>query len=149
VYSLLAHDSMWKSGRLNVSEKPAASIFREDVKAVGSSAMLLPTTLHTSVEAGSNTSTLTLQVVRGDEMGLKKGRTIAYAVSRWLPTAAVRGSRPGLSCGILWWTKSSAGVGFLRVLRFPLPIFIPPIAPKIIIYHRGLYNRPKWLQYRD
>jgi hypothetical protein len=26
-------------------------------------------------------------------------------VSRWLPTAAVRGSRPGLSCGILWWTK--------------------------------------------
>jgi hypothetical protein len=37
--------------------------------------------------------------------GAKKGRAIAYAVSRWLPTAAVRGSRPGLSCGILWWTK--------------------------------------------
>jgi hypothetical protein len=39
--------------------------------------------------------------------------------------------------------QNGAGVGFLRVLRFPLPIFIPPIAPKIIlIYYRGLYNRP-------
>jgi hypothetical protein len=45
--------------------------------------------------------------------------------------------------------QSSAGVGFLRVLRFPLPIFIPPIAPKsILIYQRGLYNRPKWPQYQ-
>jgi hypothetical protein len=45
--------------------------------------------------------------------------------------------------------QSGAGAGFLRVLRFPLPIFIPPIAPKIIfIYHRGLYNRPKWPQYQ-
>jgi hypothetical protein len=34
--------------------------------------------------------------------------------------------------------ESGAGVGFLRVLRFLLPIFIPPIAPKIIlIYHLG------------
>jgi hypothetical protein len=34
--------------------------------------------------------------------------------------------------------QSGAGAGFLRVLRFPLPIFIPPIAPKIIrIYHLG------------
>jgi hypothetical protein len=32
--------------------------------------------------------------------------------------------------------QSGAGVGFLRVLRSPLPIFIPPIAPKILlIYH--------------
>jgi hypothetical protein len=45
--------------------------------------------------------------------------------------------------------QSGAGVGFLRVLRFPLPNFIPPIAPKIIlIYHRGLYSRPKWPQYQ-
>jgi hypothetical protein len=36
--------------------------------------------------------------------------------------------------------RSGAAVGFLRVLRFPLPIFIPPIAPKIIlIYHRLSY----------
>jgi hypothetical protein len=31
----------------------------------------------TRVEAGSNTSTVTLRVVRGDEMELKKGRAIA------------------------------------------------------------------------
>jgi hypothetical protein len=45
--------------------------------------------------------------------------------------------------------QSGAGAGFLRVLRFPLPIFIPPTAPKIIlIYHRDLYSRPKWPQYQ-
>jgi hypothetical protein len=57
------------------------------------------------------------------------GRVIAQAVSRRLPTAATR------LCG--------TGAGFLRVLRFPLPIIIPPIAPhssSSII--RGWYNRP-------
>jgi hypothetical protein len=52
------------------------------------------------------------------------GRAIAQAVSRWVPTAAAR-------------------AGFLLVLRFPLPIFIPPIypqSPSPII--RGWYNRP-------
>jgi hypothetical protein len=29
----------------------------------------------------------------------------------------------------LWWT-SGAGADFLRILRFPLPIFIPPVAPQ-------------------
>jgi hypothetical protein len=33
------------------------------------------------------------------------GRTIAQAVSRWLPTAAARSSRPGLVMWDLWWTK--------------------------------------------
>jgi hypothetical protein len=40
--------------------------------------------------------------------------------------------------------QSGAGAGFLRVLRFPLPIRIPPIAPQsssFIIW--GLYNRPE------
>jgi hypothetical protein len=39
--------------------------------------------------------------------------------------------------------KMAPGAGFLRVLRFPLPIFIPPIAPQSpssIIW--GWYNRP-------
>jgi hypothetical protein len=39
--------------------------------------------------------------------------------------------------------KVAVGGGFLRVLRSPLPIFIPPIAPQSassII--RGWYNRP-------
>jgi hypothetical protein len=40
--------------------------------------------------------------------------------------------------------QSGAGAGFLRVLRFPLPTFIPPIAPQSpssIIW--GLYNMPE------
>jgi hypothetical protein len=59
-----------------------------------------------------------------------KGRAIAQAVSRWPPTAAVRGSRPGRHvefCG----GQSGAGAGFLRVLRFPLQsLFAPPITPQ-------------------
>jgi hypothetical protein len=52
-----------------------------------------------------------------------QGRAIAQAVSRWLPTAAARvRSR-------VWWDgicggQNGAGAG---LLRFPLPIFIPPI----------------------
>jgi hypothetical protein len=45
----------------------------------------------------------------------------------------------GLICG----GQSGAGAGFLRVLRFHLPIFIPPIYPQLpspIIW--GRYNRP-------
>jgi hypothetical protein len=70
------------------------------------------------------------------------GRAIAQAVSRWLPTAAARVRARVWSCGI-WGGQSGAGTGFLRVLRFPLPIFIPPISPQSpssIIW--GWYNRP-------
>jgi hypothetical protein len=37
----------------------------------------------------------------------------------------------------MWdFVVDKVALGFLRVLRFPLPNFIPPIAPKIIlIYH--------------
>jgi hypothetical protein len=71
------------------------------------------------------------------------GRAIAQAVSRWLPTAAARVRARVWSCGICGG-QSGAGVGFLRVLRFPPPIFIPPIAPQSpssIMW--GLYNRPE------
>jgi hypothetical protein len=47
------------------------------------------------------------------------------------------------SCGICGG-QSGAGTGFLRVLQFPLPFFIPPIAPQSpssIIW--DLYNRPE------
>jgi hypothetical protein len=80
-------------------------------------------------------------VIGVDIMSL--GRDIAQAVSRWLPTATARvRSRVWLSgiCG----GQSGAGEGFLRVLRFPLPVFIPPIAPHSpspIIW--GWYNRPE------
>jgi hypothetical protein len=46
------------------------------------------------------------------------------------------------SCGICGG-EIGVGTGFLRVLWFPLPIFLPPIAPQSqspIIW--GWYNRP-------
>jgi hypothetical protein len=70
------------------------------------------------------------------------GRAVAQAVSLWLPTAAARVGTRGRSCGICG-AQSGTGVGFLRVLRFPLPIFIPPVAPQSpssITW--GWYNRP-------
>jgi hypothetical protein len=70
-----------------------------------------------------------------------RGRAIAQAVSRWCPTAEARVQAQVRSCGICGG-QSDIGAGFLRVLRFPLPIFIPPIAPQSpssII--GGWYNR--------
>jgi hypothetical protein len=70
-----------------------------------------------------------------------KGRAIAQANSRWLPTAA---GSSGICGG-----QSGAGAGFLRVLRFPLPVFIPPIAPQSpspIIW--GWEIDQKWPQYK-
>jgi hypothetical protein len=69
------------------------------------------------------------------------GRAIAQAVSRWLPTAAARVRARVWSSGICGG-QSGARAGFLRVLRFPLPIFIPPIAPQSPCTI-GLYNRPE------
>jgi hypothetical protein len=52
----------------------------------------------------------------------------SQAVSRWLATAAARVRARVWSNGICGG-ESGAGTGFLRVLRFPLPIFIPPNSP--------------------
>jgi hypothetical protein len=57
----------------------------------------------------------------------KHGRTIAEAVSRWLPTAAAWVQSRVWSSGICGG-QSGVWAGFLRVLRFPLP-FIPPNFP--------------------
>jgi hypothetical protein len=59
------------------------------------------------------------------------------------PTAVTRVRSRVWSSGICGG-QSGAGAGFLRVLQFPLPIFIPPIAPQSpspIIW--GWYNRPE------
>jgi hypothetical protein len=59
---------------------------------------------------------------------LKQGRAIAHAVSRWLH----RGPGFDPESGHVGFVVDNValGAGFLRVLRFPLPIFIPPIAPQ-------------------
>jgi hypothetical protein len=77
------------------------------------------------------------------------GRVIAQAVNRRLPTAAARVLARVRSCGI-YGGQSGTGAGFLRLIRLPLLILIPPIAAQPIIW--GWYNRPnsgrstKWTQ---
>jgi hypothetical protein len=53
------------------------------------------------------------------------GHAVAQAVIHWLSTAAARFWLCGICGG-----QSGAGTGFLLDFGFPLPIFIPPIAPQ-------------------
>jgi hypothetical protein len=79
------------------------------------------------------------------------GRAIVQEVSRQLPIAAARVRAQVRSWGICG-VQSGTGAGFLRVLRFPLSILIPPTAPHSSSIVRGWYNRPvsgrrtKWTQ---
>jgi hypothetical protein len=80
-----------------------------------------------------------------------EGRDMAQPVSLRLSNEAVRVRAQVRSCGICG-EQNSTGAGFLRVLRFPLPILIPPTAPHSSCIIRGWYNRPvsgwriKWNQ---
>jgi hypothetical protein len=79
------------------------------------------------------------------------GRAIAQAVIRRLPTAAARVRVQVRSCGVCGGQRG-AGAGFVRVLRFPQPILVPPTAPHSSSIVRAWYNRPvsgrrtKWTQ---
>jgi hypothetical protein len=70
------------------------------------------------------------------------GHGIAQAVSRWLPYAADRVRAPVWSSGICG-RQSDAGADFLRVPRFPLPIFIPPNSPSSQSPRAGTVDQ-KW-----
>jgi hypothetical protein len=63
---------------------------------------------------------------RGVKVTIYLVRAVAQAISRWLPTAVPR-VRVRAACGIRGG-QSGTGAGFLRELRFSLPI-IPPISP--------------------
>jgi hypothetical protein len=54
---------------------------------------------------------------------------LAQAVSRWFPTAAAARVRARVWQKGFCGGQSGIGAGFLRVLQFPLPIFIPPNSP--------------------
>jgi hypothetical protein len=66
---------------------------------------------------------------------------MAHAVSRRLPTAAAR-VRAQVRSREICCGQNGSGAGILQVLRFPLPILIPAIAPHSSSIIRGLYNRP-------
>jgi hypothetical protein len=71
---------------------------------------------------------------------LRKGYAIARVVSRRLPTAAVWFRYQVKSCGISGG-HSGTGALFLRVLRFPLPVLVPPTTPhSVSSIIRGWYN---------
>jgi hypothetical protein len=76
------------------------------------------------------------------DIGLIHGRAIPQAVSLRLPTAAAQVRAQVRKCEICGG-QSGTGAAFLQVLRFPLPLLIPPTAPhssSSVI--RGWYNRP-------
>jgi hypothetical protein len=68
-----------------------------------------------------------------------EGRAIVQAVSRQVSTAAGR-VRARLRLRGIFGGQSGTGVGFLRVLRFHLPILVPPTAPHSSSTIRGSYN---------
>jgi hypothetical protein len=68
------------------------------------------------------------------------GRAVIQAVSRQLHTAAAQLRAQVSSHEIC--EQSGTGAHFLRVLRFPLPILIPPTAPHSSSIIRVRYSRP-------
>jgi hypothetical protein len=95
-----------------------------------------------------------VQCLKKGEMAILmvcRGRAIAQAVSRRFPTAAARVRSQVRSCGICGG-QSGTGASFLRILRFSLPVLIPPTTLHLPSIIRGWYNTPnvgrrsKWTQ---
>jgi hypothetical protein len=88
-------------------------------------AYLSDTDCHSTLRAGGASDAVS-EAVFGVKLRSYLGRAVAQAVSRWLSTTAAR-VRVRAACGVCGG-QSGTGAGFLRVLRFPLPI-IPPVSP--------------------
>jgi hypothetical protein len=71
---------------------------------------------------------------------LPLGSAVTQAVSCRLPTATTWVQSQFESCEI-YGEQTGIGAGFLAVLRFPVPILIPPNAPPSSVIW-GWYNRP-------
>jgi hypothetical protein len=71
----------------------------------------------------------------------KQGRDTAQAVSHRLPTATA-GVRARVKSSGICGGQSGTRAGFLRVVRFSLPIRIPPVSPHSSSIIRGWNNRP-------
>jgi hypothetical protein len=110
---------------------------------------------HRIVTKSSTTLTFTAVKISNFEgpINLQSGRAIAQAVNRRLPTSSAPVPAQVRSCGICGG-QCGTGVGFLRVLRFPLPILIPLTAAHSSSIIRGWYKRSnsgrrtKWTQSR-
>jgi hypothetical protein len=83
---------------------------------------------------------LRLVLILSSYVRLDLGRAIAQAISRRLPITANRVKSQVKSCRICCG-QNGTEEGFIRVLRFLLPILIPPKAPYSSLI-RGWYNRP-------
>jgi hypothetical protein len=78
------------------------------------------------------------------QCSVQKGHAIAQAVSRWLPTAAVRGSNPSLVMWDFVVDKVALGQVFSEYFGFPCQISFHQLLQKSsssIMW--GLYNRPE------
>jgi hypothetical protein len=86
-----------------------------------------------------------------DRVTKEIGRAIAQGVSRLIPSAVAQVRAQVKSYGFCSG-QSDTEAGFPRVLRFPLPILIPPTAPYSSFIIRDWYNRSvsgrrtKWTQ---
>jgi hypothetical protein len=69
-----------------------------------------------------------------------RGRAIAQAVSRQLPTAAAQVQTQVWSCGILWWTKVAPGQGFSENFGFPCQCTFH------LLLHNHLHCHPRLAQ---
>jgi hypothetical protein len=81
------------------------------------------------------------EVIEGEETSYKefhKGRAVAQAVSRRLPTAAVRVQIRIWSCGILWWTKVALGQVLSVNFGFPCQSTFHLLLHNHLHYHARL-----------